>query len=245
VAAGLAHTVGGRYEVSVEAYFKQMDGLIEYREGAGFLGGGQNWQDIIETGDGQSYGAEVFVQRQAGRTTGWLGYTLSWTDRRFENLNEGRSFPFRYDRRHDLSLTVAHRLRPWVRVSGSWVYGTGNAITVGLARFSPAVFPDASILGTIYAPNTEVLRLGERNAFRMPAYHRLDLSVNFEWDARRGAHQLTVGAYNTYNRRNPYLLFSEDVPVLDDQGFADGKQTVLYQASLFPLLPSLSYGFRF
>ena len=244
VAAGLAHTIKGRLEVSLEAYYKTMDGLIEYAEGANFLGAGQDWQDNIEVGAGESYGVELFVQKQTGRTTGWLGYTLSWTERQFDALNEGRPFPFRYDRRHDVALTLTHRLAEWLTVSGSWVYGTGNAITLGQARFSPAVFPDASGPRLIYAPNDEVVHLGTRNGFRMPAYHRLDLGFNFAWRSGWGTHALTLGAYNTYNRKNPYFIFSEDEPVLDG-GLITNKATVVKQASLFPVLPSMSYSIRF
>ena len=244
VAAGLAHTIKGQLELSVEAYYKTMEGLIEYAEGASFLGAGQDWQDNVEFGDGESYGVEFFLQKRTGRTTGWLGYTLSWTERQFETLNEGQPFPFRYDRRHDLALTVTHRLADWLTVSGSWVYGTGNAITLGLARFSPAIFPDASGPRQIYTPNDEVVRLGARNGFRMPAYHRLDLGLNFEWQTRWGGHRLMLGAYNTYNRKNPYFIFSEDVPLLEN-GLITDRETVVKQASLFPVLPAMSYSIRF
>ncbi len=244
VAMGVAHTLRGQYEISLEGYYKTMTGLIEYKEGANFLGAGQDWQDNITFGDGDSYGVEVFIQKQAGRTTGWLGYTWSKTERQFDALNQGRPFPFRYDRRHDVAFTLAHRMADWLTLSGSWVYGTGNAITLGQARFSPAVFPDASGSMLIYSPNDEVVYLGDRNSFRMPAYHRLDLGLNFSWPTAWGAHTLTLGTYNTYNRRNPYFIFSEDERIIEDGLLAD-KTTVLKQASLFPVLPSLSYSIQF
>ena len=244
VAAGLAHTFGNKVEVSVEGYYKTMDGVIEYKEGASFLDASRDWQDNVEVGDGESYGVEFFVQKRAGRTTGWLGYTLSWTDRQFETLNGGQSFPFRYDRRHDVSLNLIHRVNDWLTLSGSWVYGTGNAVTIADARFSPGIFPDAGGPRAIYASNVEVQRLGGRNGFRMPAYHRLDLGAQIEWDNRWGTHVFMIGTYNSYNRKNPYFLFAEEEPVLESDYLVD-KETVVKQASLFPLLPSFSYSFRF
>ena len=242
VSVGLAHTIEGAYELSIEAYHKTMDGIIEYKEGANLLGASQDWQTNIESGEGTSYGVELFVQKQRGRTTGWLGYTLSWSDRTFENLNDGETFPFRYDRRHDVALTVVHRLKDWVSLSGSWVYGTGTAVTVSTARFSPAVFSNDTGLRTIEATNVESELLGDRNGFRMPAYHRLDIGANFEWPAKGGStHLLSVGAYNTYNRRNPYFLFIEENLLQD----INDTEIVLKQASLFPVLPSFSYAFQF
>ncbi len=243
---GLAHTTASGYVLSIEAYDKKMKGVIEYREGASFLGVSQDWQDNIESGEGHSYGIEVFLQKKKGRTTGWFGYTLSWSDRTFENLNDGKTFPFRYDRRHDVSLTLVHRLKEWVSISGSWVYGSGNAVTVSTARFSPAVLSDISSRLVIPAPNAEVEYLSERNGFRMPAYHRLDLGVNFEWPAKkRGTHLVSLGAYNTYNRRNPYFLFTEENRIPNPAQILDDTEIVLKQASLFPLLPSFSYAIQF
>jgi len=242
ITVGLAHTIEGAYELSIEAYHKTMDGIIEYKEGANLLGASQSWQDNVESGKGKSYGAEVFLQKQKGRTTGWLGYTLSWSDRTFENLNDGRTFPFRYDRRHDVALTVVHRLKDWLSVSGSWIYGTGTAVTISTARFSPAILLDDTGLQAIPTTNVESELLGDRNGFRMAAYHRLDLGANFEWPSKRGgAHLISVGAYNSYNRRNPYFLFIEE----NLQESINDTELVLKQASLFPVLPSFSYAYQF
>ncbi len=243
LSVGIAHTTKNGIELSIEAYDKYMDGVIEYKEGANFLGASQNWQNNVEFGEGRSYGIEFFLQKKTGRTTGWLGYTLSRSDRTFQNLNDGESFPFRYDRRHDVSLTLVHQLRNWVSISGSWVYGTGNAVTVSVGRFSPAIIDDITRETVVRAPNDEVELLGSRNGFRMPAYHRLDLGVNFNWPTKRGGkHLLSVGTYNTYDRRNPYFIFSEQNLANNSPG---NTEIVLKQASLFPLLPSFSYGIQF
>ena len=135
---GLARQLKDQYEFSLEGYYKTMTNLIEYREGASFLvsfGESEDWQDRVEIGQGWSYGAELFVQKKRGRTTGWIGYTLSWTKRRFDRLNQGHTFPYRYDRRHDLALVLTHQLTRSANFSLTWVYGTGNAATLPVARY--------------------------------------------------------------------------------------------------------------
>jgi hypothetical protein len=126
VAAGIARTFRREYEISVEGYYKTMDNVLEYKEGASFLNPDNPWEDKVLQGDGRSYGLELFVQKKTGSVTGWIGYTLSWTDRLFEELNNGERFPYKYDRRHDFSIAVIKRLSKKVELSGTWVFGTGN-----------------------------------------------------------------------------------------------------------------------
>lgn len=233
----------GRYEFSLEAYHKTMTDLIEYREGAAFLtgfGDRQNWQDKVETGRGWSYGAEVFVQKKRGRTTGWIGYTLSWTRRRFSRLNDGRTFAYRYDRRHDVALVLAHQLTRITNASMNWVYGTGNAITMPVGRYYNE-YVRGSIGGyELWTPSVlphETRIYEDRNGFRMAAYHRFDFGFNFQWKT----HGFRVGVYNVYNRKNPYFIYFEDrFERSGDSGRYQAKQV-----SLFPILPWLSYRFRF
>ena len=108
-----------------------MDGLLSYREGAGFTSGlNENWEDQVTQGEGNSYGGEFLIQKKTGRTTGWIGYTLSWSNRRFDEINSGQWFPFTYDRRHDASIVILHRLSDQWDLSATWVYGTGRALTL-------------------------------------------------------------------------------------------------------------------
>ena len=136
---GLARQFKDQYEFSVEGYYKTMTNLIEYREGASFLvgfGESEDWQDKVEIGRGWSYGAELFVQKKRGRTTGWIGYTLSWTKRRFDRLNEGRTFPHRYDRRHDLALVLTRQLTPSTNFSLTWVIPPSLRTTPLMSRLT-------------------------------------------------------------------------------------------------------------
>ncbi len=246
-AAGLAWTFGGgAYEGSLEGYYKSMQNLIEYREGAAFTAGlDGDWQDRIEAGGGRSYGTEFLLQRKQGRTTGWAGYTLSWSNRRFEGLNAGRTFPYRYDRRHDVSVVLSHRLRPHIDLSATWVYGTGIAVTMPVARALLGA-SSSSFFGA-YMANL----YGERNGFRMGAYHRLDLGISFTRPTRRGDHVLRLGVYNAYNRKNPFFIYFDEEsggfffdPEQGETYYRAGER-VARQVSLFPVIPSVSYHFNF
>ena len=207
-----------------------MENLLEYKEGASFVGIGTDWQNKVETGNGRSYGGELFIQKKEGKTTGWIGYTLSWTDRQFDNLNFGERFPYKYDRRHDLSVALVHHWKDHIDVSMAWVYGTGNAVTL----------PQASYLGVQPAHggfySNEIYYYGERNSFRMQDYHRLDLSIAFRKQKKWGVRTWTFGVYNAYNHRNPFYI---------DIGRDDAGNRRFVQYSLFPIIPSFSYSFKF
>ena len=234
VAAGISHLFGnGKYLITNEVYYKWMHRQIDFRDGANLF-----VNDSLENeflfGKGESYGNEIYLEKIKGRTTGWLGYTLSWTYRQFEEINDGRRFPTRYDRRHDLSLVVLHQLNKRLNLTGAFTYGTGNAFSLPVARFAfqdvegkePSIVP-------IYA---------DRNSFRLDATHRLDLGVVWKLKPKRGEADLTFSAYNAYNRRNPYFVYFEQ---LKDE--AD-EQTIGFRAkqvSLFPVIPSVTYNFKF
>ena len=239
--AGLARQFKDQYEFSLEGYYKTMTNLIEYREGASFLvgfGESEDWEDKVEIGRGWSYGAELFVQKKRGRTTGWIGYTLSWSKRRFDRLNQGRAFPYRYDRRHDLALVLTHRLTPSTNFSLTWVYGTSNAATLPVARYYG--YRETSVGGReIWLPYIlpyETQIYGDRNSYRMSAFHRLDLGFNFG-----DKHGFGLGVYNAYNRKNPYFIYFDDDY---DPNTTDIRRRAK-QVSLFPLLPWVNYRFKF
>ncbi|MBL4703485.1 MAG: TonB-dependent receptor plug domain-containing protein, partial [Flavobacteriales bacterium] len=228
-AAGYARTFKKKYEVSVEGYYKIMNNLIEYKDGASFFSTEQDWQDKIEVGRGWSYGGELLIEKKIGKTTGWIGYTLAWTNRQFENLNFGEVFPYRYDRRHDIGAALTHEFNDRVSVGVVWVYGTGNAVTLGLERYQ-------SVYGTQFGWGGEIEHIESRNNYRMPAYHRLDVSVNLKKEMKWGERTWSFGVYNVYSRQNPfYLAF----------GYDDTGNRKLYQYSLFPFIPSFNYAFKF
>jgi hypothetical protein len=137
VALGAAKSYKSMYEFSIEAYYKRMSDMIEYRDGASFIEVEDDWETNVTTGGiGRSYGAEVLAQKKAGSLTGWVGYTLSWTDRKFEELNNGQWYPYKYDRRHDVSVAMTHDWNKKMDFSAVWVYGTGNALTLPIEYYS-------------------------------------------------------------------------------------------------------------
>ncbi len=236
VAIGAAKTYDEDFEVSIEAYYKQMKNVISYREGASFLDGlDTDWQEKITQGEGEAYGLEVFVQKKRGRFTGWLGYTLSWNWRQFDEINSGRRYPFRYDRRHDLSLVGNYDLSDRVWLSGAFVYGTGNAVSLPNYRYR------TGNRGSGFGPEIEATV--DKNSFRMTNYHRLDFSISFRKQKRWGERTWVIGAYNTYWHRNPYFLTAEDVYSCDNGSCGTTRRVREY--SILPIIPSVAYQFKF
>ena len=215
-ALGFAKTFDDKYEFSVEGYYKEMDNVISFKEGSSFAFGLEDdWQDKITQGTGEAYGLEFFLQKKSGKTTGWIGYTLAWNNRTFEEINGGNPFPFRYDRRHDLSIVAIHKFNERVSLSGAWIFGTGNAFT--LPRFS---YPTEQISNTYIDFNgnpvtntftNEVQSLGQKNNFRMTNYHRLDLSLELTKQKKRVLRTWVFGVYNTYFHSNPYFVLPRTI----------------------------------
>ena len=238
IAVGLAQTFRNKFEVSVEGYYKTMTNLIEYKDGASFFSGGGDWESQIEFGNGWSYGLELFVQKKVGKTAGWIGYTLSWTERQFENLNFGEAFPFRYDRRHDLSIVLTQEISKNIDFSATWVYGTGNSVSLPIQRYAGPVSSLSGFFGG------EIDYYESRNGFRMAPYHRMDVGINFHKQKKWWHRTWSVGAYNAYSRKNPFFLYSDTVYIVDENGVSQPKER-LVQVSLFPIVPYLSYSFKF
>ncbi len=223
----------GQYELSLEGYYKTMSNLITYKAGYSNLQSTDSWDNAIETGgNGESYGLELFLQKKTGQTTGWIGYTLSWTNRQFDNINFGEWYPYKYDRRHDISVILSHRINDKWDVSFTWAYGTGNAITFPQAMYlsNPSVNWNGSPVISL------VESYGDRNSTRMSAYHRLDVGFTHRKQKTKYERLISFGAYNAYNRKNPFFAYL---------AFDDNGDRVARQVSLFPIIPSISYRFKF
>jgi hypothetical protein len=233
-AIGLAKSYkNGLYELSLEGYYKEMKNLITYKEGLSYMGTSTLWEDKVEkNGLGKSYGLEFLFQKKLGKTTGWLAYTLSKTDRQFENINNGQPYAYRYDRRHDLSIVLNHKLKENVDLSAIWIFGTGNAFTMAVGKY--------------YAPdNTEIHIYEGKNTFRMRSYHRLDVGINFHKKKKRGKRTWSLSVYNLYNRENPYSYYFDTSPTQITNGTVINGVRKTKQFSLFPFIPSVSYSFKF
>ena len=235
VSLGAFYELPRLFDISLEGYYKVMDNLLEYRDGASFFGSSETWENKVCLGKGWAYGVEFLVQRSFGKTTGWVGYTWAHAKRQFDRegmtINEGKVFPAKYDRRHDLSITVQHKFSDRFDLSGTWVFSSGNCGTLGTQIYEG--LPDWD-----YIPYIQAL---ERNNFRMGNYHRLDVSMNFHKQKKHGIRTWNLSVYNAYNHNNPFLVYTS-------YGFDENthqEKKVLMQASLFPIIPSVSYSFKF
>ncbi len=204
-------------EFSVELFYKKMSNLVEYRDGAN-LALRSFFESEYVFGEGSSYGMEFFLKRRLGDLTGWLSYTLSRSERKFPDINNGESFPAKFDRTHDVAIVLIYEPTEKWNFSANWVYATGNAITIphGKYELQGKTF-DA------YSP---------RNNYRMPAYHRLDLSVSYKNDV---GGTWIFSLYNAYGQRNPYAIIFRD---------RNGTKEAL-RLSLFSFIPSVTYTLSF
>jgi hypothetical protein len=223
----------GIWNWQIEGYYKKLDRVLSFLSAndALYVQGAENasgWQDRIAQGIGWSQGGEFILEKTAGKTTGSLSYTLSWAWRQFKDINQGKAFAFRFDRRHDMKLNLRRRLTKRLDADLNFVFATGNPITLSGVKF----------LNNVPTNNTErtVLVYSSINSYRLPAYHRLDLALNYHFKTLKLQHQVQLGTYNTYNRRNPFYLY------LDAGSGIKGKAV---QFTLLPFLPVFRYELRF
>ena len=242
VALGSFFTLPWNLDLSIEGYYKTMENMIEYKDGASYSITSKGWEDQVELGKGWSYGGEFLLEKKIGKTTGWIGYTLSWTQRQFENINFGKPFFARYDRRHDISITISHEFSKNIDAGITWVYGTGNAVTLGKQKIKQN--EDLNSEWSYY--NNYLTYFEGRNNYRMPAYHRLDLGVNFHRKFKYGSRTISLSVYNTYNRKNPFYLYWGYSDEVERNGnYVEDSKPALIQVSIFPIIPSISYTYKF
>lgn len=211
------------YETSAEVYYKSMQNQIDYKNGADVLFSDQVETQLL-TGIGRAYGLEVLFKKKTGKFTGWLSYTLSRTEKKIDGINSDNWYAARQDKTHDLSIVASYDINKKINVSATWVYSTGNAVT----------FPT----GKYYVDQQAVWLYTERNGYRMPAYHRLDLGATFKLKERKHfTNELAIGIFNAYGRENAYTIsFRENE--------SDPTRTEVVQTSLFKFVPSLSWNFK-
>jgi hypothetical protein len=216
------------YETSIEVYYKSMKNQIEYREG--YTPSIKDPEEEFVFGDGWSYGAEFFFNKTKGRFTGWIGYTLAWSWRKFPDLNKGNKYPAKFDRRHDLSVVGIYELNRKWKFSTVFVYASGNAASL------PEKF--YLIEGVLTQQYSNI------NQYRLPSYHRLDISATYTpipKKQRKVSSNWNFSIYNAYSRRNPYFFYFDQT----GSAFDGSLQVQAKQVSLFPVLPSVTYNFKF
>lgn len=218
-------------EFSLDGYYREMNGVAEYKDGASYLGNSVNWEDLIATGNGYAYGMELFIRKSSGKFTGWMGYTLSWTNRKIAEINNGQIFPYRYDRRHAVNIVLSYQFTPKISATVTWTYGTGNAITMPTTQYQ-GNYAQFDYFYPSTSGSSAVNDLTYRNNFRMQAYHRLDIGLNFYKQKKWGSRLWTLSIYNVYSRQNPYLYYLN---------YENNGTKSLYKLALFPIIPSVTY----
>jgi hypothetical protein len=226
--------MNNEYESSIEAYYKPMFNQIEFQPGSRLFFN-QNLESTIIPGQGQSYGVELFFKKKFGNTSGWIGYTWSRTMRQFDELNNGEWFFFRYDRTHDISVVISQTINKKWNANFVFVYGTGNAVTLPTSRMPFRVGFDVNT----GEPQFQFIDLYDKiNDYRLPAYHRADVSFTYQHKkTEKWESSWNFSVYNIYNRANPFFIY-----FLPDIENAEVKAYMVY---LFPILPSVSWNFKF
>ena len=250
------YSLGGYYtgikgwEFSVEGYYKDMYNVLEYKEGVSFFGSSSGWENKVEMGKGRSAGIEFMAQKTLGRTTGWLSYTLSKSDRQFAKggINNGERFPYKYDRRHNINLTINHKFSDRIDIGASWVFYTGGTSTIpeektAVIRPSDGTnngFGGGYGYGDYFDSGITSPTIGEasyvehRNNYRLPASHRLNVGVNFNKKTKHGMRTWNISLYNAYNAMNPTFVYRSTSK-------NDPYKPIIKKYTILPLIPSFTY----
>lgn len=234
------------WEFSLEGYYKQMNNVLEYKEGTFFFGSSRDWENNVSMGKGRAYGAELMVEKTEGRLTGWFAYTLAKSERRFPDgsISNGEWFPHKFDRRHNVKIFLNYQLGRNIDLGATWLFNSGNTMTVP-ERQAVAMTPDGGFV--------ELGTMPRRNNYRLPSTHTLNL--NFNWHIKRAKTESiwNLSIYNVLNRKNPTLVYvtNESVsvkeinPMTNQPEIIDVKTTKLKKFTLLPFIPSISYTLKF
>ena len=240
LAVGAYYTTGNKiYSFSIEGYYKWMKHLMDYKDNYQFLPPSTSWEDKLTQGKGRSYGVELIVRKEKGKITGWAGYTLSWNDRQFTEINKGKRFPAKFDNRHKFNIIANWKIKPKLELTGSWTYATGNRLTVSFENYQAVSpqhpFPGGSLVPP-YIDSGGLDYYTERNNFQLPAYHRLDLGINIYRPKKKNR----MGIWNI----SIYNVYSYMAPVSIRKGWWYNNDC-FYTLGIVPIIPSVSYTYKF
>ncbi|MDE6003421.1 MAG: TonB-dependent receptor [Prevotella sp.] len=212
------------YDFSLEGYYRHVNNVLDYRDGISFASAIEI-ERLVMAGEGRGYGAELCARKNTGRLTGWVGYTLSWSQTRIDGISQGQWYDANNDRRHDINIVAIYRLNDAWTLNATWVYNSGQAFTAPSAKYQIV--------------DNYIYYYAERNGYRAPDYHRLDVSATWSKKSPSGrfTREWNFGIYNLYNRYNPYLIRFEDSQY--------GRGTRAKQYSLFGIVPSVSFNLKF
>ncbi|MGE5496895.1 MAG: TonB-dependent receptor plug domain-containing protein, partial [Syntrophothermus sp.] len=223
------------YQMTLETYYKRMHNLYEFKDNLVF-NPGNSVVDLFTKGEGEAYGMEFYLGKTEGEITGWIGYTLSWTRRKFDELNYGRLFYPRFDRRHDISLVLSYAVTDNFNIGATWTYASGQGFTLPVSQYFISGI-DADPSGRIQFDYTA------RNEYKLPAYHRLDLNIVYKFNWGRYGMETYFNITNAYNRNNPFAYYAS----LENKnsGTVNVKYPVFHSISLFPFIPAAGVKIRF
>jgi outer membrane receptor protein involved in Fe transport len=240
VSLGFTWNLKDKLLITNEVYYKWMRQLVDFKPGASLLVN-QSLENEFVFGKGTSYGNELSIEKTYGKLKGWIGYTIAWSTRQFDAINDGKSFFPRYDRRHEISVVASYPLSKRLILSGSWTYYTGNAVTLPTGRIIGLDVPGAGFNNNIF----DIFPVyPERGNYRMPNYHRLDLAIVWKLRPRRGNSDITFSAYNAYSRLNAYFIsFQRKRNPNGNANIPGGYSPTAI--TLFPIIPSITYNFKF
>lgn len=234
---GIEKHIGTKYTFGLEGYYKTLKNVTRFNEGAAFLSGrDRNWENNVSVGEGEAYGSEFMFRKENARLNWMLAYTLSWSNQRFDDINRGRWFPFKYDRRHDFSALVDYKLKGKKsgerKISLAFVFKSGNRVTINDTETEGLILPGFKYASPGYLEGFDFRQTYENpNNFKMPSFHHLDLNYSIKKFRSSGkGHEWSFSGYNIYNHLNPWMTYKED--------------GVAKQLSIFPFIPSVSYRYK-
>lgn len=253
-------SLGGYYsglpgwQFSIEGYYKNMRNVLEYKDGVSFLGSSAGWEDKVEMGHGRSMGFELMIEKTLGKTTGWLAYTLAKSDRKFAKggVNNGERFPYKYDRRHNIGLSVAHKFSERIDIGATWTFATGGTTTIP-EEVTGLIHPSTGAgngLGMEFHPVgsgdsfvTENDYVERRNNYRLPSSHRLNIGINFNKKTKHGLRTWNISLYNAYNAMNPTFVYRSTKET--SNGHITTLEPVIKKLTILPCIPSVTYTYKF
>lgn len=246
ISVGAYFRLKDEYTFSVEGYYKWMKNLLEYRDNYNLLPPSASWEEKLTSGSGTSYGFDFTAEKDFGRVTGFIGYGLMWTDRTFAELNQGKTFPAKYDNRHKINIHFNYKISDKIDINCGWTFMSGNRATIafenyqeiGDAGFDPSITPSNP-----YDDEWGVAYYSAKNNYRLPDYHRLDLGLNLRHTTKRGhVGTWSFGIYNAYCNMNP-IVIQRDNQRQTSEGTPLSPR--FRSLSIFPIIPSVSYTYKF
>jgi hypothetical protein len=239
ISTGIEYVSQGKIVYSSELYYKHFTRLAMLQDGASLWEGRENWENLFASnGTGSAYGAEFMAAKNQGKFTGWISYTLARSERKFEDINQGKLFPDKFDIRHSINLALMVKIDENADFSCAWVFNSGYRLTLPVSKYYVPVSAGD------YTHMNEMYIYSERNAFKTKPYHRLDISFNFHKQKKRYHRTFSLGVINLYNQRNPNAYYFSTIDVFGPDN-TRYERIVLMQRSFFPFMPNVGWSWKF